>query len=124
MRTTKIIVTFLLLAAVGSTNSRAMACTTGGTIPASMKPLICTVAVDAHGGDAPVNGLYIMVKPGLDRVIYSRSLEAKEMLLSLLKAWKTVRSARVARVEVFTVNETHLATVKTTVFSGDQVIWK
>ena len=124
MKTTKIVITLLILAAAGSIHSHATACTTSGTIPASMKPLICTVAVDARGGDAPVNGLYIIIKPGLDRVVYSRSFEAKEMLLSLLKAWKAARRVRVARVEVFTVNETHLATVKTTIFSGDEVIWK
>ena len=98
----------------------AQTCEITGSVPASVRSVICGVATSVHGGDAPVNQLTIMVTREMAFALRARSPDADNLMLALLNRWMTNRGVRVARVEAF-YGRTHLATAKTRVFGAPRV---
>lgn len=98
----------------------AQTCEVTGSVPPALRGPICGIAASVHGGGEPVNQLTVMVKQEIAYGIAAKTPDAKNLLLQLLGAWKRTKGVRVAQVEVF-YGKAHLATVETTVFSGDKV---
>ena len=101
---------------------RGETCKITGEVPDKIREVICLIATAAHGGEAPVNALVVMLKRSVALDVASKSLDSKNTLLGLLKIWMTLRDVKVARVEVF-YGEVHIATVKTHVFRGPSVTY-
>lgn len=95
-------------------------CEVTGTVPKNIKEVICKVATSVHGGKSPVNQLTIVLKRAPAATVATKSIDAKDFLLTLLNSWKEGRKVKVARVEAY-YNRVHLATAKTNVFSPPSV---
>ena len=96
------------------------ACDITGNVPSNIRKIICQVATSVDGGDEPVNRLTLMLKRSIAEEVSSKSMDAKNFMLSILTAWKNGRNVKVARVDAF-YQRVHLATAKTNVFSDDSV---
>ena len=103
------------------TAARALAqCDITGNVPAQLRAPICGIATSAHGGDAPVNQLTLIVSVSVATAVRLETPVAESALLDLLAAWKRLRGVRVARLEVF-YGRAHLATARTHVIRPDSV---
>ena len=98
-----------------STSAFAQTCEITGTVPASIRGAICSVATSVHGGEPPVNQLTLMVTREVAYTIAAETPDARDFMLTLLDRWLADRKVRVARIEVF-YGRAHLATAETRVF--------
>ena len=103
-----------------STSAFAQTCEITGTMPASIRGAICSVATSVHGGEPPVNQLTLIVTREVAYTIAAETPDARDFMLTLLDRWLTDRKVRVARFEVF-YGRAHLATAETRVFGGPTV---
>ena len=103
-----------------STSAFPQACEITGTVPASIRGAICSVATSVHGGEPPVNQLTLIVTREVAYTIAADTVDARDFMLTLLDRWMTDPNVRVARVEVF-YGRAHLATAETRVFGGPTV---
>lgn len=110
----------VVVAAVLSAAPAAAQCEITGEVPQAIRSVICNIATSVHGGDAPVNALTLIVSRPVAAQIRAETVDAEDMLLTLLAAWQNTRQVDVARVEVF-YGRAHLATARTHVFRQPSV---
>ena len=93
----------------------AQRCEITGTVPASIRGVICGVATSVDGGGPPVNQLTLVVTREVAFTISTENPDAQNFMLALLDLWTTDRNVRVARMEVY-YGRAHLATAQTRAF--------
>ena len=113
----KILMSFVVgvLVLSASPPGLAQTCEIEGTVPASIRSVICRMATSVHGGEPPVNRLTVVVTREVAFAISAETPDVRDLLLTLLDRWITARNVRVARVEVF-FGRAHLATARTRLF--------
>ena len=90
-----------------------------GTVAKPIKEHICLIATSVHGNpDSYTLTLIVTRETALE--IRAETLDAEEMLLALLGAWKYQHELSGGIVRVY-YGKVHLATAKTTLLSGDRV---
>ena len=100
-----------------STPGLAQTCEITGTVPASIRGVVCVVATSVHGGESPGNELTLVVTREFAFLVTAQTPVARDFILTLLDRWMTDRNVRVARVEVY-YGRAHLATARPRVLSG------
>ena len=91
----------LMVVTLTPTELSAQSCEITGTVPARIRNSICGIAESAHGGPAPTNILTILMQRAPAAAFATRSPDARDMALTLLRAWKTGRNAQTAEVHFY-----------------------
>ena len=89
----------VVLVAFSAATQSARSCDITGNIPTKIRDVICQVATSVDGGDAPVNQLTLVLQRAPAAAVGTKSIDAKDFLLTLLDTWMTGRGVRVARIE-------------------------
>ena len=95
-------------------------CDVSGQIPGALRGPLCEISTSISGSGPPVNQLTLMVKREVATAVRAKTPDAEDLLLTILNSWMNLRSAKVARVEVY-YGRAHLATAKTNVFRAPSV---
>ena len=112
----------LVLLSVSASPAVAQSCQITGQVPQQLRAIICDIATSVHG-DGELNRLTLRVNLGLANEIRSESPSVEDMLLNLLDAWKGLRGATVASVEVY-YGRAHLATAQTRLLRSPSVTFR
>ena len=97
-------------------------CEITGDVATPIKEHICVIATSVHGDPKNLT-LTLMVTRDVAQEIRAETLDAEEMLLNLLGAWKYQHDLVVGIVDVY-YGKVHLATAKTTARRGDHVLFE
>ena len=98
-------------------------CKVSGTVPDVIKKHTCFMATSIHG-DVKLKVLTYRVKREVAREFRSESVDAEELLLTILNSWKMQKkNNRVGFVKVY-YGRVHLATARTRFGRSDVVEFK